>query len=247
MTERARITGALRGWALVVWAGGVSDVPDLVKRSDAPVTAAIVSAHDGRSGDVAAVVRRLATVAPDVPVVAHCRTGLQHAADVRKMAAAGAHEFMFAGVDDDGVAIRNVIASAQRARAAEAVSAAVRPLLSERMGAVVEACVRHPAEARTVAGLARLLGVHRKTLLNHSAREGGPPPSRLVAWCRLMLSAHLLATTGETVEWVALELDYPSATALRNAMKRNTGLRASEVARSGGLARVAREFRRRLR
>jgi AraC-like DNA-binding protein len=246
-TERARITGALRGWALVLWAGSLGDLPELVRGADAPPAAAIVAPRDpaGRRGPL--VVRRLAALAPDLPVIAHCHTGVEHAADVRLMAEAGVHEFLFVGVDDTGTGMRSVLASAQRACAAARVVEVVRPLLPERLGIIATACLTHPVQGRSVAGLATLLGVHRKTLLNQCARDGGPAPATLIGWCRLMLAAHLLATTGQTVEWVALELEYPSATALRNAMKRYTGLRASEVTRAGGLTRVVRAFERGLK
>ncbi len=243
-TERARITGALRGWALVLWAGSLGDVPGLVRDADVAPAAAIVAARDAGGARGPTVVRELAALVPHLPVIAHCRTGVDHAADVRAMAEAGVHEFLFVGVDDNGAGLRSVLASAQRACAAERVAEMVRPLLPDRLRSIATACLTHPVQGRTVAGLAKLLGVHRKTLLNHCARDGGPSPAALIAWCRLMLAAHLLATTGQTVEWVALELEYPSATALRNAMKRYTGLRASEVTRDGGLARVVRAFKR---
>ena len=244
--ERARITGALRGWALVLWAGSLGDLPDIVQSADAPSAAAIVAPRDPLGNDGPTVIRRLAALAPDLPVIAHCHTGGQHAGDIRRMAEAGAHEFLFVGVDDSAAGVRSVVASAQRACAADRVGELVRPLLPERSGEIATACLAHPVRGRTVAGLAALLGVHRKTLLNQCARDGGPAPAELIGWCRLMLAAHLLATTGQTVESVALELHYPSATALRNAMKRYTGLRAGEVMRDGGLSRVVRAFRRRL-
>jgi AraC-like DNA-binding protein len=246
-TERARITGALRGWALVLWVGALSDLPDAVRGAKPAPLAAVVGAHAGAGTEAADVIARLQAACPDVPIVAYCQTGVQAAGDVRRVAEAGAHEYLFAGVDDDGVAVRGVFAAAQRACAARRVSAALEPLLPEPLGRVAQACLTHPVEARTVTGLARLLGINRKTLLNHCARLGGPPPAEFVGWCRLLLAAHLLAVTGETVEWVALELEYPSDTALRNTMKRYTGLRAGDVALRGGMPVVLKAFRRRLR
>jgi AraC-like DNA-binding protein len=246
-TERARITGALRGWALVLWVGALGELPEAVRRAKEPPVAAIVAARDLTGSDGGRVLLRLRTLAPNMPIVAHCHAGVDHASDVRRMADAGAHEFMFAGVDDTGMALRAVLASAQRACAAQQVAVELMELLPEPLAVLGQCCVNHPSEGRTVNGLARLVGVHRKTLLNQCAREGGPSPGELIGWCRLMMAAHLLTATGQTVEWVALELDYPSDTSLRNAMKRYTGLRASEVVKRGGLAAVVRSFKRRQR
>ena len=246
-TERARITGALRGWALVLWVGGLVELPDAVRRAKAVPMAAIVEARDIAGVGGGRVMQRLRALAPNMPIVAHCHTGVDHAADVRRMADAGAHEFMFAGVDDTGMALRAVLASAQRTCAAQRVSTELLQLLPEPLAEVAQCCVTHPVEGRTVGALARLMGIHRKTLLNRCTQCGGPSPGELVGWCRLMMAAHLLTTTGQTVEWVALELDYPSDTALRNTMKRYTGLRASDVVRRGGLTSVVRSFKRRLR
>ncbi len=246
-TERARITGALRGWALVLWVGSLGDLPDAVRNADAPPAAAILAPRDPLGNDGAVVVRTLAAVAPDLPVIAHCHAGAQQAADIRRMADAGAHECLVGGVDDAPASVQSVFAAAQRACAAARVADMMRPLLPARVAEIAAGCLADPVRGRTVTGLAALLGIHRKTLLNQCARAGGPAPAELIGWCRLMLAAHLLATTGNTVERVALELEYPSSTALRNAMKRYTGLRAGEVTRDGGLARVAGALKRRLR
>jgi len=244
-TERARITGALRGWARTQWADSLAELAPMTRRARGGPTTVIVAARDGDGHAAAPVVGELVRLTPHVPVIAYCYTGIEHAADIRQMAEAGAHEFLFVGVDDSGLALRAVLASAQRACAAEGVLVAVRPVIPEPLHRVAEYCVTHPTQARTVAGVAAMLGIHRKTLLNQCVRAGGPAPAELIAWCRLMLAAQLLATTGQTVEWVALELDYPSDTALRNAMKRHTGLRASDVRRQGGLRCVLDAYTRR--
>lgn len=246
-TERARITGALRGWAMVQWVASVGDLPDAVRRAASPPLATIVSARDLTGVNGGRVIHQLRTIAPDMPILGHCHAGADQAIDVRRLADAGAHEFIFAGVDDTGLALRAVLASAQRTCAAQRVSAEVLALLPDPVGAVAQACVMHQPEGNTVAGLARVLGVDRKTLRNYCARFGTPAPGELIGWSRLMMAAQLLTTTGQTVEWVALELNYPSDTSLRNAMKRYTGMRARAVVQGGGLPVVVRAFKRRLR
>lgn len=244
--ERARMTGALRGWARTQWVDTPEELPATVKQArGAPVTV-VLSPRDGNGRDTIAVVPDLLRAAPCVAIVAHCRTGVEHAADIRRLAEAGVHEFLFAGVDDDGMALRGVLASAQRSCASVAVLAAVLPVLPPALHRLAEYCVTHAPQARSVSGVAATLGVHRKTLLNYCVRAGAPPPAEMINWCRLMVAAQLLTATGQTVEWVALELEFPSDTALRNSMKRYTGLRATEVRRQGGVRVVVQALERRM-
>jgi transcriptional regulator GlxA family with amidase domain len=105
----------------------------------------------------------------------------------------------------------------------------------------VQHVTAHP-ETQRVADLANALGYHRKTLVNHCTQARVPPPQELMAWCRLTVAAGLLQTTPRTIESVALGLDFPSDTALRNMMKRYTGLRASEVRAAGGMRAVIAAF-----
>ncbi len=243
--ERARMTGALRGWARTLWADAPAELPAMVRQArGAPVTV-VLSPRDAEGHETASIVPELLHYAPCVAVVAHCRTGVEHAADIRRMADAGVHEFLFAGVDDGGLALRGVLASAQRACAAVAVLEALLPVLPPSLHRLAEYCVTHATQAHSVSGVASTLGVHRKTLLNHCVRAGAPPPAEMINWCRLMLAAQLLTATGQTVEWVALELEFPSDTALRNSMKRYTGLRATEVRRQGGVGVVVKALERR--
>ncbi len=246
-TERARIAGALRGRARVQWAESMAELRSAVRRHRGPIAAVFLAPRDATGATAGPVVRDLATVAPNVPVIAYCRTGIEHSRDIRALAAAGVHEFLFVGVDDAGAAVRTVLASAQRACAVEAVLAALRPRIPESLHPLAEYGVAHPDHARSVAAIAAMLGVHRKTLFNHCRRAGAPAPAELLTWCRLLLAAHMLATTASTVEAVAMDLEFPSDTALRNTMKRYTGQRASDVRRRGGLSYVLGEFSNRLK
>jgi AraC-like DNA-binding protein len=243
--ERARIAGSLRGWARVEWVDAPSGLPDAVKQAPgAPVTV-ILPPRDAAGEETTSLVRQLLMGAPATALVAHCRTGVEHAADIRRMAEAGVHEFLFAGVDDQGLALRGVLASAQRACASVAVLDVLLPVVPQPLHRLAEYCVTHPTQARSVSGVAATLGVHRKTLLNHCVRVGAPSPAEFINWCRLLVAAQLLTATGQTVEWVALELEFPSDTALRNSMKRYTGLRATDVRNRGGVRVVVQALERR--
>ena len=53
-----------------------------------------------------------------------------------------------------------------------------------------------------------------------------------------------MASTCRTIESIALQLEFPSDTSLRNMMKRYTGLKASEVRQRGGARCVVAAVRR---
>jgi AraC-like DNA-binding protein len=88
--------------------------------------------------------------------------------------------------------------------------------------------------------------MHRKTLVNHCAQTGFPPPGWLLGWCRLLLAGHYLGMTTWTVESIARELGFSTATALRNMLKRYTELSPREVRVQGGLALMRMHFLRAL-
>ena len=90
--------------------------------------------------------------------------------------------------------------------------------------------------------VARALGVNRKTLVNHCKAAGFPSPGAVIAWCLILLTAALLATPGVTVERIGVQLNFPSATALRNMLKRYTGLRPTALRDPTALAELCARF-----
>lgn len=154
---------------------------------------------------------------------------------------AGVHELLYEGVDTAGVALRAVLESAQRAQVGERAAAALMASVPERLWAFIKQATAHP-EIHRVSELADALGYNRRTLLNHCTSAGYPPPHELLAWCRLAVVGELLTSTTRTIESIALQLDFPSDTALRNMIKRYTGLRASDVRAQGGMRSILDAF-----
>lgn len=120
------------------------------------------------------------------------------------------------------------------------------PLVPAALHPMVEATLAAPDLVTNVPMLAAVLRVHRKTLFNRCERAVFLAPGELVTWTRLALVAYLLETTACSIETIAMELCYPSDTSLRNAMKRYTGQRPSEIREQGGVEIVVRALRRRL-
>ena len=99
---------------------------------------------------------------------------------------------------------------------------------------VLRYCLEHPTTAPDVPVLARALGVSRQTLAARLRAAGLPGPRALSIWCRLLLAAELLAGEGRTVDQVALTLDFASANAFRNLLRRYADLGPGDLRRDRG-------------
>jgi hypothetical protein len=98
----------------------------------------------------------------------------------------------------------------------------------------------------TPGDAARLAYCHPVTLRNRLRRAGLPPVNKLIGWMRIFHAAHRIELIGR-VERVALSLSFPSDAALRNLLRRHTGLRARDLARPDSLDALLRTFERRWR
>lgn len=246
--QRARVLDAFRSRVGVRFIESLDEVAPILRGSLDDVDVIVLPAVDpsGAEGTIERVVRQIVLQRPRVALVAYCPPGARYSSEIRSLTAAGVHEFVFAGIDDQGTAFRTVLAKACRGCAAEWVMQQMRPTVPAALHRLVEAVLTHPDRVTSIPTLASELGVHRKTLFNWCEKASFLPPAELLAWARLALVAYYLESTGCTVETIALELSYPSDTALRNTLKRYIKLRASEIRSRGGLACVLEAFSRRI-
>ena len=77
----------------------------------------------------------------------------------------------------------------------------------------------HPDDNRTMAELARLANTTERTLMRRAQRDLGMPLSEWRQRLRILKAMPLLAS-GQTVEAVALELGYASASAFITMFRR---------------------------
>jgi AraC-like DNA-binding protein len=241
--ERLRIATAVREHAEPRFVGTAAELLEYLARAPAMPLALVVEPRDRDDRSTAGVVRQISSAHPALPIVAYCRAGYEHSRDILELGTAGAHELLFHGIDDSGVALRRVLTSAAQACAATQVLRALADDVPSALLPLFEFCLAYPDRATSVQAVAHALGVHRKTLVNYCAQASLPPPSAILAWCRRLLVGHLLETPGRTVEGIALRVDFASATALRNMLRRYTGLRPQEVRERGGLRCVVEAFR----
>jgi len=236
--QRARLTDALRGRSRVQFVQSFDQLLQILRTNTDTVDIVVLPSRDTTGSDAIRVIREIAVERPRVAIVGYCRAGAQYSTDIRALAAAGVHQFVFAGIDDTGVAFRAVLDAARRQCAAECVMEALGAVVPATLHPMIEAALAKPHSVTSVPTLAGALGIHRKTLFNRCERSAFLPPAELLTWARLALVAHILETTGCTIETIANDLAFASDTALRNTMKRYTGLRAGEIRSNGGLVCV---------
>ncbi len=244
--DRARIVDAIRGRATLESVDNFTALRALLRARLQPVDCIVLAMRDSTGSDALDTVREIVAHRARVAIVAYCNAGSQYSADIRALAGAGVHQFLFAGIDDSGVALRAVLEAARHHCAAENVTRALSPIVPASLHSMLEISLYRPDRAATVSQLADSAGVTRGTIFNRCKQAWSIGPEEFLTWARLALAAHFLETTGCTIETIARELSFASDVSFRNTMKRYCGLRASDVRTSGGVQCVVAALKRRL-
>jgi len=242
-TEAARIQQALPRQTIVRMARTSLELSGMLQSAGDRLRMVVVSPRDVADAPVAPIIRNCRRRRPTVAIVGYCRASHDQSRDIIELAAAGIHEIVFLDVTDWGDILRRTLERAAQSCGAAQAFDRLLPVIPAPLRPLIEYCLFFPQLSTSVPRVASALGVHRKTLVNYTARYGFPSPSVLIAWCRLIIAAHLLESRGGAVERVALALEYPSATALRNTLRRYAGRRPAEL-REGGMDRIIDAFAR---
>ena len=203
----------------------------------------VIEPTDALGAPTDSIIRSIRERFPRLSVLGHVMMKPGMSAQVLSFARAGVHELIVAGIDDTATVLRLALQRASRRCLAEEVYAEVSGSLPREAAHLVRYCLEHASEVPTIDDISRALGVHRRTLVNRMQQAMLPPPSELWAWSRVLLAARYLEVPGRSVEWVAHTVGYPSGNALRNALKRYTGLVPSELREDHGFARAMLAFR----
>lgn len=221
--------------------GRVDALSSALQRSHFDVLVIEPSDADGVATE--STIRNIRERFPRLSVIGHVVMKPGISSQVLSFARAGVHELIVAGIDDSALVLRHALQRASRRCLADEVYAEVSPSLPRAAANLVRYCLEHASESPSIDDISRALGVHRRTLVNRMHTAMLPPPSELWAWSRLLLAARYLEMPGRSVEWVADTVGYPSANALRNALKKYTGLVPSELREDDGFARATLSFR----
>jgi AraC-like DNA-binding protein len=230
---RARIHGALVGRADVHFCELRAELLPLAATTQA--SAIIAEPRDRDGEDVSTAVAAVRSGLPSVPVIAYIADGDTSSSDILAMARAGVHDLVRAGFDDVGFALGTALASATANCATETVRTELEQLVPRDAWPFVSYCLTRAHGAISIRTAAEALGLDRRTLVRRLDRAGLPHPRRIAGWCRVIAAARLLDEPIYTLEQVALRLDFPSGTALRNMLRRYTGLRPREIRENGGV------------
>lgn len=243
---RARVADGVRDLARPIFCERVGDVWPAIEasaRAGRELGACILEPRDADGVATDAFVAALHTRLPAVPVLAYCSPAHTPSADVLAMARAGVSGLILEGYDDARAALRRAIETAATDATARHLLAALGPSLPRSARVMVEFCLLHGREPLSVGVVADALGVDRKTLATRLASAGLPEPRVVIAWSRLCLAMRALEVRAVSIERIALEFGYPSASALRNLCKRYTGRRFTDLRAAGGSSCMVHLFR----
>lgn len=243
---RARLIDALRGRAELLFVDSLDDLIGALRRSADVADVVIVPPPDIAGPDAEDAVRQIVREHRRTAIVACCQPTEQHSPAIQALTAAGVHDFILTGVNDEGVVLRDLLVRARRQCAAEWLMRELEPLIPADLRSMAEVTLTHPEVVKNIPTLAVALEVHPRTLHNRCARAGFVSPGDLLAWCRLALVAYHLDGPPCTMQALALEVSYPSPTALRNTLKRYTGFTARTLRERGAVSTVIAAFARRL-
>jgi AraC-like DNA-binding protein len=149
-------------------------------------------------------------------------------------------DIILADSTDTPILLKALVTRSSMRFAADQVLESLRARLAGPVMRLAETAIRQPG-CTTVSTLADRIGVHRQTLARWCRTHTSIPPEELLVWCRVLLVSALLEHTDYPISALADHLEFPSAIALRNQIKRYTGLTGLEV-RAAGLRAVLSRF-----
>ena len=243
--QRAYLLDGLRRRASCQFIESYDDL-DAALPSLARCDALVLALEDAAGRDARAVVERVTRDWPATAIVVYCPPRTERPLSIKALALAGAHQFVFEGVNDTAATLAQAVENARRECIADSVQSALLRLLPPALHSIADTVLSRPDNATSVERVASAMGVHRKTLVNRCGRSSFLKPAEVILWCRLAMVGRMLEHTGATVESIALTLGFPSHTSLRNFMKKYTGATATELRKSGGLAAVLAALERRI-
>jgi AraC-like DNA-binding protein len=227
----------------IFWSGDWADADALASRW--AVTLVVFDPYVTGDLDLEAV-SRFRMAFPSIVLLPYGSYALHRGSDLLRLAALGVQVTVERDHDD----FPTTLARALRESIARGTAGRVLHALEDRIPEHFRDLIRYllGAAYRPVLPeeLARVYFRHPKTLRQHLKAVGLPCTEELIGWARLFHAADRLGDPGRTTEGVALALDFPSASAFRNQLRRYVGISPRRLATLGGLDYLLVRFRARL-
>lgn len=237
---RERMERALEGCAGCIFVNDSDAVlSEVQKRSTAAV---FLAPRYDSGGSTAPLVTRLRREFPALPVYIYFGRSEPDDDEVVAFAHARPTDMIFRSFDEVELRVVASILAAPDESPTTATMRAIVPLVPRQLLPVFRECLDGASDRMPVEMLAARVGMHRRTLARQLAAAGLPPPSTLITWARIIGAAHTLASSGSTVEHVALEHGFGSASALRTTVARHTGLTLARARTSDGMSVLIARF-----
>ncbi|HEY0778980.1 MAG TPA: AraC family transcriptional regulator [Gemmatirosa sp.] len=201
-----------------------------------PAILVIIEASPHIGADAPALVRAVRARFPGVTVAAFCHARSGLSGEVLDLARAGVHDLLVKGIDDQVNPAHLLAHAARRGTADDILAHWTRLHAPKRARDIVRYFLEAAGHPIRVAALAPSLGTSPRALRKYLQRADLPNAQALAAWCRLLVVARLLDDPTNTVERVAHDLEFSSANALRNMLKRYAGISPTALRDRGGYA-----------
>ena len=224
--QRRSVGEHLSAIATVVFLAPTQQVASI---GDLGVVRAFALCVAGPDDAVDGVVRDIRQVAPRIPVIVYAVQADRRTARIVEAIKAGATHLAMWDMLELRETVRDVLDQTLLAPWCALAAESVLPRLPRPTRPTVEYCimnVERPLRARDVA---QALSLSVSTLHRLLRNAGLPPLAATISWTRLLVAAQLIARSGLSVDHVAHALRFSSGSALRNMLRRYSGLRSAAL------------------
>ncbi|HEX8359350.1 MAG TPA: helix-turn-helix domain-containing protein [Longimicrobium sp.] len=237
---RSRLAGVLTAADSLVRVADWDALRAALRR--APATA--ISVVDGMTG--LGELRVLLEELPSATVLAAVSPGPSHGDLLRKLFALGVADVIVLGREDTPPALSRRVDGVRARTVHRLLERALPRNIPSRSRALLAVAAETVAAGGLAPEMAAALGVKERTVLRWCERAELPPPRRLLAWLRLLMSAELLDDPGRSVSAIAEASGYASGVSLKAAFRQFVGATPREARERGAFETVSGAFAREL-
>jgi AraC-like DNA-binding protein len=184
---------------------------------------------------------------PSIALIAYGDFARRSVRDTVRLVRVGVWDIVIRGEEDNPLKLRDLVGEALAPSLVGGALPKLRDLLPAHLVPLFRQLLSVADRPLTPTDVARLYHRHPNTLRQHLRAAGLPPLNKLIVWMHLFHAAYRLGDTVRSFESVALSLGFPSASALRNQLRRYAGVTPHELRTGDGVDMLLREFRERWR